>query len=355
MASITIDKVTKRYGDTLAVSNVSLQIRSGELYFLLGPSGCGKTTLLRMLAGLIESTSGRILFGDRDVTNVPTGQRGTALVFQSYALWPHMTVSENVAFGLEVRNLPREEIRQRVSWALETTRMSDYANRKPAQLSGGQQQRVALSRALAVRPEVLLLDEPLSNLDAKLRLEMRDEIRRICTETSITSVYVTHDQEEALSMADRLAVMNEGRILQVGTPQELYKTPSKRFVAAFLGQANFIDGEVAVVEPNRCVIRTELGLLTVKRNGSDVDVGTKVTCMLRPESIRFVERPELADNAIEARLIYSSFWGPVAQHSVEVCEGLELRVSEMSPQEEVGRGQRLVLGFDASDVVLLGE
>src|ERR1700722_16371175 len=228
MISIRIQHLTKRFGAVTALHGLDLEIGPGELFFLLGPSGCGKPTLLRCLAGFYIPEEGRILFGDEDVTRLAPHKRNTGMMFQSYALWPHMTVAENVAFGLEERKVPKPEIKKRVGDALDSVRMGAYAERRPNQLSGGQQQRVALARALVIRPRCLLLDEPLSNLDARLRLEMRTEIRRICKEFKLTTVYVTHDQKEALSVSDRMAVMDGGRILQVGTPPEIYRPAPRR-------------------------------------------------------------------------------------------------------------------------------
>ncbi len=222
MIAIRIEKLTKRFGNVVALHGLDLAIEPGELFFLLGPSGCGKTTLLRSLAGFNIPDEGRILFGDEDVTRLEPHKRNTGMMFQSYALWPHLTVAENVAFGLHERKVGKAEARNRAGEALESVRMSAYADRKPNQLSGGQQQRVALARALVIRPRCLLLDEPLSNLDAKLRLEMRTEIRRVCKEFKLTTVYVTHDQKEALSVSDRMAILEGGHILQVGSPREIY-------------------------------------------------------------------------------------------------------------------------------------
>ena len=219
---ITIRDLRKVFGKTVAVDQINLDIKAGDLFFLLGPSGCGKTTLLRMIAGFTDPTGGSIRFGDRDVTHTPPNKRNTGMVFQGYALWPHMTVEQNVAFGLGVRKVPTAEKSRRVAEALRAVRMEQYALRKPNELSGGQQQRVALARALVIEPTVLLLDEPLSNLDAKLRLEMRSEIKRICKQAKITGIYVTHDQKEALSMADAVAVLNQGLVVQTGGPRDLY-------------------------------------------------------------------------------------------------------------------------------------
>lgn len=238
--SIQLDSIVKRFENTLALDHISLDIQPGELFFLLGPSGCGKTTLLRHIAGFYTPDEGAVRIGGEDVTRLPPHKRDTGMVFQSYALWPHMTLAENVAFGLQMRNVPKREMADRVHEALSIVKMEERANARPNQLSGGQQQRVALARALVVRPRCLLLDEPLSNLDAKLRLEMRIEIRRICKQAGLTSIYVTHDQKEALSIADRLAVLRAGRVEQVGTPLEVFRKPVNQFVASFIGETNFL-------------------------------------------------------------------------------------------------------------------
>ena len=245
MISIKITNLTKRFGETTALDHVDLQIAAGEIFFLLGPSGCGKTTLLRTIAGFYIPEAGQVFFGDEDVTSLPPHKRNTGMMFQSYALWPHMTVGKNVAFGLEERKIGKDEIRQRVQEALASVKMEQYAGRKIHQLSGGQQQRVALARALVIRPRCLLLDEPLSNLDAKLRLEMRGEIRRICKESGLTAIYVTHDQKEALSVGDRIALMDSGRIRQVGTPLEIYRKPNSQLVADFIGETNILPATVS--------------------------------------------------------------------------------------------------------------
>jgi iron(III) transport system ATP-binding protein len=265
------------------VKSVSLDVADGELFFLLGPSGCGKTTLLRMLAGFYQPDDGDILFGDRPMNGVPPNRRNTGMVFQNYALWPHLSVFENVAYGLDVRNIDGTERSRRVEEALAIVRMNDYAARSPTQLSGGQQQRVALARALVIRPDVLLLDEPLSNLDAKLRLEMREEIRRIHRETKLTTIYVTHDQQEALALADRIALMRDGNIEQVGTPLDMYRRPSTPFVTEFLGAAHFIEGNVlAVLDEQRVRINTPLGEMECAAAAS---VGDRVTCAIRPNDV----------------------------------------------------------------------
>lgn len=367
--AISIQQVSKLFpapggGTTAAVDNVSLEIAPGELFFLLGPSGCGKTTLLRMIAGFIEPTSGRILFDGRDVSRVPPNKRNTGMVFQSYALWPHMTVEANVAFGLSVRRVAAVEKQRRVREALEAVRMEAYAHRKPNQLSGGQQQRVALARALVIRPDVLLLDEPLSNLDAKLRLELRSEIRRICKEAGLTTVYVTHDQKEALSMADRVAIMDMGRVAQIGTPRELYRRPATRFIAEFLGETNFIEGTVSGGTGTGAEVAVEVQtpvgrVVAAAEQGATVPrAGERRTCSIRPEALRLVMN-EAGDgvNRFAGRLVESTYLGEVAQHVVELSGGTLVKISELNPvgmgRESIRAGTPVVVAVDPGDVVLI--
>ena len=259
MVGIGIRNITKRFGTAVAVDDVSLDIKKGELFFLLGPSGCGKTTILRMIAGFETPTSGEIFFDDRPIVDVPAHKRNTGLVFQNYALWPHMTVEQNVAYGLDERRIPKNEKADRVAEALKSVHMEDYGKRMSNQLSGGQQQRVALARALVIEPDVVLLDEPLSNLDARLRLQMRHEIRRIHDETGITMVYVTHDQKESLSMADNVAVMSMGHVEQLGPPRAIYRSPANRFVADFIGETNLIPGELLEIDGDNGTRRDAAG------------------------------------------------------------------------------------------------
>jgi len=331
---ITIASLTKVFGAgagaTTAVDEIDLEIRPGELFFLLGPSGCGKTTLLRMIAGFEEPTRGTIRFGDRDVTHLPANKRHTGMVFQSYALWPHMTVEGNVGFGLGVRRMSRRDRRDRVREALESVRMQEYARRKPNQLSGGQQQRVALARAIVIRPDVLLPDEPLSNLDAKLRNELRVEIRRVCKEAGITTVYVTHDQKEALSMADRIAVLNEGRVVQCDTPATLYRRPTSRFVASFLGETNFIEGEVERVEDGAVIVSTSLGRFRACPVGA-MRAGAPVTISVRPEAFRVSADGGAGQNVIKGRMTAFTYLGETAHYEVEHESSLRLDVSELNP------------------------
>src|SRR5215475_8913294 len=263
MARLELDNLSKHYGDHAAVAGVTLDVPDGEFIVLLGPSGCGKTTTLRMIAGFVEPSGGAARIGGVDVTWLPPWRRNTGMVFQSYALFPHMTVAENVAFGLEMRKLAKSDITARAREALRLVRLEAYAERLPRQLSGGQQQRVALARVLAIRPDVLLLDEPLSNLDAKLREEVRVEIRELQRQLGLTTVMVTHDQEEALTVADRLVVMSEGSVRQVGSQRDLYERPADRFVAGFVGRSTFLDG--AIEAPGR--FRTDGGLDLACRDG----------------------------------------------------------------------------------------
>ncbi len=327
MLAVTIERLTKRFGDFTALDHVDLRIEPGELFFLLGPSGCGKTTLLRHVAGFYLPDEGRILFGEQDVTRLPPHRRDTGMMFQSYALWPHLTVAQNVAFGLEERKRPRAEINERVAAALASVRMENYGDRKINQLSGGQQQRVALARALVIRPRCLLLDEPLSNLDAKLRGEMRQEIRRVCKEFGLTAIYVTHDQKEALSIADRLAVLDTGRLAQVGTPREVYRRPRSKYVADFIGEANFFDAEIrgAAEGENQWRVSTALGdFVGLKTDpGWSPTAGEKATLCIRPESWKLREAAAAAssngsaDNVVRGHIGRSVYLGEIAEYQFQ--------------------------------------
>src|SRR5688500_2482991 len=303
MISIRIQKLTKRFGAVTALQQLDLTIEPGELFFLLGPSGCGKTTLLRSLAGFYIPDEGTIRFGEEDVTRLAPHKRNTGMMFQSYALWPHMSVAENVAFGLQERKVAKDEIKRRVGEALESVRMGTYAERRPNQLSGGQQQRVALARALVIRPRCLLLDEPLSNLDAKLRLEMRTEIRRVCKEFKLTTVYVTHDQKEALSISDRMAILEGGRILQVGTPRQIYRRPARKTVAHFIGETDFIAGKVIAATDGRLRVATAIGEFDGVAGDSSFSpgIGQSVTLSIRPECWT-LSREAPSGNAVKGRI-----------------------------------------------------
>ena len=354
MLSVTVHNLVKAYAETVAVDHVDLEVRSGELFFLLGPSGCGKTTLMRMIAGLLDPTSGAIRFGERDVTHVPTGQRNTAMVFQGYALWPHMTVAQNVAFGLDVRGISKPEREKRVQEALRAVRMAEYADRRPAQLSGGQQQRVALGRALVVQPDVMLMDEPLSNLDAKLRIEMRHEIKRICSESNVTAIYVTHDQEEALTMADRLAVMRDGKIRQIGSPQDVYAKPIDRFVAGFLGSTNFIPAIVRGNEGGKLRLETPIGDIVSAVFPADLPIGRDVTCSVRPEAMSLADA-EHAENNIQVTFDRSVFLGNLVEYLFKTGDGTTIAVTQLQngPLRGVAPDSACRIGFSSDQVVVL--
>jgi iron(III) transport system ATP-binding protein len=353
MTPVSIINLSKAYDPGRPVlRGLSLEIAAGELFFLLGPSGCGKSTLLRLVAGFIAPDTGTIRFGDTDITALPPEKRDAAMVFQNYAVWPHLTIAENVVFGLEARGLPKEECRRRTAEALALVGLADLANRKPGSLSGGQQQRVALARAVVVRPRLLLLDEPLSNLDARLRQQMRVEIRRICKEAGLTAIYVTHDQQEALTMADRLAVLHEGVLRQCGTPREVWSRPADRFVADFLGDANFIPGtlrtEVAggALGPVETQFGTWQGVASTAQPG-----GATVSLMFRPESIRILDPGNRAVNVFEATLVEGVFLGGTGEWIVEAA-GFRFKIFELRPPPRAP-GDRLRLAIAATDLVML--
>jgi iron(III) transport system ATP-binding protein len=349
--------VTKKFGDVTAVQDVSLRIGKGELFFLLGPSGCGKTTILRMIAGFYLPDAGRILFDDRDVSGVPPHRRNTGMVFQNYALWPHMSVFQNVEYGLSVRGAPGEERDRRVRQALEKVQMESYAERSPNQLSGGQQQRVALARALVIEPDTVLLDEPLSNLDAKLRLEMREQIRRLHAELGITMIYVTHDQKEALSMADRMAVLDAGRVAQVGDPRGLYARPASRFVAGFIGETNFVEGKIARVTGHESRVEVETAVGRIRSNVAPEGIreGDRVTCSIRPEAITVGPSPG-ADgrNALSGVVVDVMYLGEIEQYFLRLEDGSSVKAVESNPDAPKARvGERAGLTFDPERVVVL--
>lgn len=355
--AVVVEQVVKKFGDFTALREVSLEVEPGELFFLLGPSGCGKTTLLRCIAGFHMPESGRILIGGHDVTRLPPYKRDTGMMFQSYALWPHMTLQENVAFGLEMRRISRAETKQRALRALELVHLADRAKTKPNELSGGEQQRVALARALVVEPQCLLLDEPLSNLDAKLRLEMRIEIRRICKEAGLTAIYVTHDQKEALSIADRMAVMRNGVIEQIGTPELVYRNPVNRFVAGFMGEANFVEGRISELSNDRIKVQTLLGELVSTVFSLELRCGDQVAVCLRPESIRFDPAAEGAPNLLRGVLQESVYLGEVAQHQIKLAQKddgcYELRGFELNPRRGLSQAGTLAEVWVAPENVIV--
>jgi putative spermidine/putrescine transport system ATP-binding protein len=334
MARLQLTGLTKTYGDFHAVSGVDLDIRQGELVVLLGPSGCGKTTTLRMIAGFIAPTAGEIRLGGNDITRRPPWKRNTGLVFQSYALFPHLSVADNVAFGLRMRKLPQSRIALKLTEVLRLVRLEGLANRLPRELSGGQQQRVALARALVIEPDILLLDEPLSNLDAKLRHEVRVEIRELQKELGLTTVMVTHDQEEALTMADRLVVMSHGQVQQVGSQRELYEKPANTFVASFVGRTNFLRGRVEA--PG--IFRSESGLAIRCDQGAAADGRTLA---LRPERLSLVTAPVAgAENCFPGTVEFASYLGGMLEYYVRLTPQERLMVQAPNkladPAHDVG-------------------
>lgn len=321
---VTFENVVKKYGDFTAVKDLSIEIKNGSLHFLLGPSGCGKTTTLRMLAGLEKVTSGRILFDGKDVTDLPSAERGIGMVFQNYALWPHMTVLKNIEYGLKLRKLSSEDMKARLDNVLDYTKLTQFVDRLPGQLSGGQQQRVALARALAIRPNVLLLDEPLSNLDAKLRLEMRDNITRIHRETGITTVYVTHDQKEALSMGTDISVMRAGLMIQTNSPRELYRRPKTPFIAGFIGETNFIRGTYKGSEQ----VETAYGTMNAGVIDEKIKEGDACVLSFRPEALQLpfnTLKSNDTTNKLSLKLDHMTYLGESEHFHFKTNDGVEVK------------------------------
>ena len=358
---VRLENIGKRYGDLWAVRHVDLEIATGEFYTLLGPSGCGKTTLLRTIAGFIVPDEGAVFLDGAPVTHVPPWKRNLGMVFQNYALWPHMTVFDNVAFGLKERKVQRREIQNRVLEALEQVGLKGTERRRPSQLSGGQQQRVALARTLVIQPRVLLLDEPLSNLDAKLRQEMRIELLKLQRNIGLTTVYVTHDQEEALTLSTRIAVMNLGKIIQEGKPREIYEGPRERFVADFVGKSNLFTGTI---------LRSANGLLEIQTGegfriqaapacgAASTGASKNVLLYIRPEAIDLNDAaaPAPAMNRIAGRVVASAYQGSLVEYEIESA-GRIIRVNVINPKGKrlFQRGDEATLAFAAEDVGIIAE
>jgi len=347
LKDLTKTFVTSKNTQVQAVKRVNLTIRPGEFVTLLGPSGCGKTTILRMVAGFETLTEGQVVIGNEDVGPLTPDKRDISMVFQNYALFPHMNVYDNIAYGLKLQKLPKEEINARVKRILTMMKMEDFATRVPSQMSGGQQQRVSLARALVMEPAVLLFDEPLSNLDAKLRIHMRDEIRKIQQEVGITSIYVTHDQSEAMGLSDKVVIMKDGVIQQVGSPREIYQSPANAFVAGFIGRANIIQGEVVAKEEEGTRVRVKAIEYLVPR-ATDHVVGEQVEMVLRPESVH------LRVDEFEATVTKSVFMGETHEYEVQ-WEGETLQISESNPfgKRSYQVGETMQLGFDANSLHIL--
>ncbi|HOG52688.1 MAG TPA: ABC transporter ATP-binding protein [Bacillota bacterium] len=353
---IRLSGVTKRFAKFEALSRVDLEIKDGELFTLLGPSGCGKTTTLRLIAGFYIPDEGKIFFGGNEVQDIPTSKRNIGMVFQNYALWPHMTVFRNVAYGLQFKGIAKSEWAKHVNEALVKVGLVGYESRYPGQLSGGQQQRVALARALALNPDVLLLDEPLSNLDAKIRGSVRAEIRKLQQALGITTVYVTHDQEEALTLSDRIGIMNEGKLVQVGSPHDLYEKPVTRFVADFIGINNLISGKVKSVDGKWISVETPLGILTGS-SLSDCKTGQSCTVAFRPENVSVAEASEQRafDNLLEGKVSFVSYMGNALRYEVEHAGGLFSKADIKDPlgHKELSWGTHVKLGFPKSAALII--
>ncbi len=349
----------KRFGETEAVKEVNLSIERGDFFTFLGPSGCGKTTILRMIAGFARPDQGTILFDGEEVNDVPPWKRDVGMVFQNYALWPHLSVFENVAFGLKERNLARAIVSERTHRALSIVNLEGLERRKPSELSGGQQQRVALARTLVIEPRLLLLDEPLSNLDAKLRIQMRHELVRIQKDLGITSIYVTHDQEEALTLSTRIAVMSRGSVVQVGTPKEIYENPKSKGVADFVGTSNFFHAQVMERVADKVRLRTEEGFLLVVAylEANFPEIGSGLLLNIRPESIDVsrLEEGGPSKNQIKGIVRTSAYLGSLVQYEVEVSQGKRVKVNVVNPRKKVifGEGEEVFLTFSSEDVVLI--
>ncbi|MDH5686822.1 MAG: ABC transporter ATP-binding protein [Candidatus Bathyarchaeota archaeon] len=359
MVDIRLRELTKRFGQTVAVDHVSLYIAEGELFTLLGPSGCGKTTTLRCVAGFCTPDGGEIFFGEKLVNPIPSFKRNTGMVFQNYALWPHMTVFENIAYGLKIRRMPRGELKDKVADVLELTHLEGLEDRWPSQLSGGQQQRVALARALVIEPDVLLLDEPLSNLDAKLRVEMRIEIKRIQKRLKTTTIYVTHDQEEALSISDKLVVMNQGRTQQVGAPRQVYESPENQFVADFIGIANFIEGIVSEIDGKKLLafVETEQGFGIEAMLEEGITGNMKVLASVRPEALSVYRRGQVPSgmNRIDGVVRLTTYLGDVVRYEVETPWGATIRADVYNPRHAhiFREKEEVSLAFKGEDTKLI--
>ena len=349
MVSISLKNITKTFNGVTANDDINLKMENGEFFTLLGPSGCGKTTTLRIIAGFYFPDKGSLFFDDQDVTNLHPNKRETGMVFQNYALWPHMSVFDNVAYGLKIRKVSKDAIKEQVLDILDLVRLEGLESRTPLQLSGGQQQRVALARALVIKPKVLLLDEPLSNLDAKLRLEMRQEITRIQKKLKITTVYVTHDQEEALSISDRIAIMKNGSIKQVGSPKQVYLNPTNTFIADFIGQCSFIHGKVRKIN-QYVTVETDKGIKLRAPKSFNITVGDQAICAIRPESFT-VNKPDEPFNVFKCKVLNILFLGK--SNRVYLSIGNLNVLAELPIDDKISVGKTITLFTLINEMVLL--
>ena len=353
---VRLEAMTKRYGRVVALADVDLEVSGGEFLTLLGPSGSGKTTLLNLIAGMVTPTEGRIWIDGRDATRVPPNERGLGMVFQNYALMPHMTVFENIAFPLRVRKIARNEIRRKVAEALDLVRLPDVARRKPGELSGGQQQRIAIARCMVYNPSIILMDEPLGALDKKLREEMQLELKRLHTQLGITVVYVTHDQEEALTMSDRIVLLNLGRIEQMGTPNELYFQPRTLFAAEFLGDSNILDGRVEA-GGSPAAVSTTVGRCLVRGQAPAAEPGRDVKVMVRPENVIMVHDGETSElsNQFPAETVDTISFGGVIKTYLQLRDGSTVVVQQLTKAERQApaAGTRVTVAWAAEDTRVL--
>ena len=356
MVYVKLENLEKSFGSVVAVDNISLTIEESEFFTILGPSGCGKTTTLRMIAGFYKPGGGKIYFNEKLMNRLPPEKRNTGMVFQNYALWPHMSVFKNIAFGLEMRKFSKKEIESRVKNSLDLVNLGGLEDRTPDQLSGGQQQRVALARALVIEPDVLLLDEPLSNLDAKLRVEMRTEIKKLQKELGITTLYVTHDQKEALAVSDRLAVMGLGKFAQVGTPHEIYAKPSNKFVASFIGLINLFHGKASKIQKTTVGIKTAEGLNLVSSKLENVKKGMEILVAVRPEHIEVHSQDSIPskENVVTGTVLGIEYLGDLSRYNVETQFQM-INADQYKPSVDTSfeLGEKVILSFGKEDVHLI--
>ena len=352
MSELRLENLVIKYGKVAALDHLSLRIRDGELVTLLGPSGCGKTTTLRSVSGFLKPEGGEIFIGERRITDIPPEKRGIGLVFQNYALWPHMTVFQNLAFGLEMRKLPAEEIKKKVKTVLGAVQLEGFEDRYPRQLSGGQQQRIALARAIVLEPDILLLDEPLSNLDALLREQMRFEIAQIHKRLGITTLYVTHDQTEAMVISDRIVILSNGRIMQDAKPADIYLRPANKFVAGFMGTTSFMEGVVTSVQGDRIEIKTTDGL-SLAGHGKGLTVGAKASAAVRPETLEILASEAKGENSFTAKVERSYFTGEIVDYQLRL--GNFFIRAKCDTRRIYGQGDSLGVRIDPERLPIVAE